>query len=98
MTKGFFNVPKAVNEPVKSYAPGSVERERVLAAYKEMWNTQIDVPLYIGTEEIRTGNTKTMSAPHDHQHIVGTYHLAEKKHIDQAIASALEARKKWAAM
>ena len=98
MTKGFFNVPKAVNEPVKAYAPGSVERERVLAAYKEMWNTQIDVPLYIGAEEIRTGNTRTMSAPHDHQHIVGTYHLAEKKHIDQAIATALEARKKWAAM
>jgi len=98
MSKGFFNVPKAVNEPVKSYAPGSPERERVLAAYDEMWNTKIDVPLYIGSEEIRTGNTKTMSAPHDHQHIVGTYHLAEKSHVEKAISNALESRTKWAAM
>ena len=97
MLKGFFNVPKAVNEPVKSYAPGSPERESVLAAYKEMWNSKIDVPLYIGSEEIRTGNTRTLSAPHDHQHIVGTYHLAEKSHIDKAISNALEAKKEWAA-
>ena len=98
MPKGFFHVPKAVNEPVKSYAPNSPEKAAVLAAYKKMWNETIDVPNYIGSEEIRTGNTRNMSAPHDHQHIVGTYHLAEKKHIDQAIDAALEARKKWANM
>ena len=96
MLKGFFNVPKAVNEPVKSYAPNSPEKAAVLAAYKQMWNSKIDVPLYIGNEEIRTGNTKNMSAPHDHKHIVGTYHLAEKTHIEQAITSALEAKTKWA--
>src|SRR6218665_709569 len=96
MPKGFFHVPKAVNEPVKSYAPNSPEKAAVLAAYKKMWNETIDVPNYIGSEEIRTGTTRNMSAPHDHQHIVGTYHLAEKKHIDQAIDAALEARKKWA--
>ena len=98
MLKGFFNVPKAVNEPVKSYAPNSPEKAAVLAAYKEMWNTKIDVPLYIGSEEIRTGNTRTMSAPHDHKHIVGTYHLAEKSHIEKAIANALESKKAWANM
>ena len=98
MPKGFFHVPKAVNEPVKSYAPNSPEKAAVLAAYKKMWNETIDVPNYIGSEEIRTGNTKNMSAPHDHKHIVGTYHLAEKKHIEKAIASSLEARKKWANM
>ena len=98
MSKGFFNVPKAVNEPVKSYAPGTPEREQVLAAYRKMWNEQIDVPLYIGSEEIRTGNTQNMSAPHDHQHIVGKYHLAEKSHVEKAIATALEARKKWSKM
>lgn len=98
MLKGFFNVPKAVNEPVKAYAPGSPERELVSAVYKEMWNSKVDVPLYIGNEEIRTGNTKTLSAPHDHQHIVGTYHLAEKSHIEKAINNALESKKKWAAM
>lgn len=98
MSKGFFHVPKAINEPVKSYAPNSPEKAGVLAAYKKMWNETIDVPNYIGGQEIRTGNTKNMSAPHDHKHIVGTYHLAEKKHIEQAIESALQARKNWANM
>lgn len=98
MLKGFFHVPKAVNEPVKSYAPNSPEKAAVLAAYKEMWNTKIDVPLYIGSEEIRTGNTRNMSAPHDHKHIVGTYHLAEKSHVEKAISNALESRTAWAAM
>lgn len=98
MPKGFFHVPKAVNEPVKSYAPNSPEKAAVLAAYKKMWNETIDVPMYIGSEQIKTGNTKTMSAPHDHQHIVGTYNLAEKSHVEKAIASALEARIKWSQM
>ena len=98
MPKGFFHVPKAVNEPVKSYAPNSPEKAAVLAAYKKMWNETIDVPMYIGSEQIKTGNTRTMSAPHDHQHIVGTYHLADKSHVEKAIASALEARKKWSQM
>jgi 1-pyrroline-5-carboxylate dehydrogenase len=98
MLKGFFNIPKAVNDPVKSYAPNSPERAAVQAAYKKMWNETIDVPMYIGSEEIRTGNTRNMSAPHDHKHIVGTYHLAEKAHIEKAIANALESRTKWANM
>ena len=96
MLKGFFHVPKAVNEPVKSYAPNSPEKKAVLEAYKTMWNETIDVPNYIGSEEIRTGNTRNMSAPHDHKHVVGTYHLAEKKHVEQAIANALEAKEAWA--
>jgi 1-pyrroline-5-carboxylate dehydrogenase len=50
MLKGFFKVPKAVNEPVKGYAPNSAEKVAVLEAYKKMWNTTIDVPLYIGSE------------------------------------------------
>eukprot|EP00731_Ephydatia_muelleri_P032995 g32995.t1 len=98
MLKGFFNVPKAVNEPVKSYAPNSPEKVAVLAAYKQMWNSKIDVPLYIGSEEIRTGNTQNITAPHDHKHIVGTYHLAEKSHVEKAIANALDSRTKWANM
>ncbi|HIC30999.1 MAG TPA: L-glutamate gamma-semialdehyde dehydrogenase [Flavobacteriaceae bacterium] len=98
MGKGFFNVPIAVNEPVKSYAPGSPEREAVLKAYKEMINTTVDVPMYINGKDVTTGNTRTMSPPHDHKHIVGTYHLAEKKHVEEAISTALEARKTWANM
>tara|TARA_R110002050_G_scaffold281956_1_gene429607 strand:- start:17522 stop:19150 length:1629 start_codon:yes stop_codon:yes gene_type:complete len=95
MGKGFFNVPIAVNEPVKPYAPGSPERDAVLKAYKDMFNNKIDVPLYINGEAVKTGNTRTMSPPHDHQHVVGTYHIAEQTHIDDAISTALEARKSW---
>lgn len=98
MPKGFYNVPKAVNEPVKSYDQGSPERIAVQSTYKEMWTSFIDVPMYIGGEAITTGNTQTMSPPHDHQHIVGKYHLAEKKHVDLAISNALESRKKWSKM
>lgn len=95
MGKGFFNVPIAINEPVKGYAPGSSERQAVLNAYKEMFNSKVEVPLYINGKDIKTGNTKPMSPPHDHKHVVGHYHLAEKKHIEDAIATALEARKTW---
>jgi 1-pyrroline-5-carboxylate dehydrogenase len=98
MGKGFFNVPIAVNEPVKSYAPGSPERKAVQEAYKTMFNSTVDVPLYINGEDVATGNTRSMSPPHDHKHIVGTYHLAEKNHIEDAISTALEARKTWSLM
>ncbi|RZJ69212.1 MAG: L-glutamate gamma-semialdehyde dehydrogenase [Flavobacterium sp.] len=98
MPKGIYIVPKAINEPVKSYAPGSAEREQVAAKFKEMYSTTVDVPLYIGNEEIRTGTTKEMNPPFDHKKVVGTYHEAEKHHIEKAIASALEAKKQWAAM
>ncbi|THF51169.1 L-glutamate gamma-semialdehyde dehydrogenase [Flavobacterium supellecticarium] len=98
MPKGIYNVPKAVNEPVKSYAPGTPERDAVLATFKELYNANVDVPLYIGGEEIRTGNTKNLTPPFDHKHIVGQYHQAEKEHIEKAISTALEAKKKWAAL
>jgi len=95
MPKGIYNVPKAINEPVKGYAPGSKEREQVLATFKELYSTTVDVPLYIGAEEIRTGKTKTINPPFDHKKVVGTYHEAEKHHIEKAIATALEARQQW---
>ena len=96
MAKGFFQVPTAVNEPLQSYAPGSPERAAVLQQYKTYFNGNEDIPLYIGSEEIRTGNTRPMSPPHDHKHQVGQYHLAEKKHVSAAIENALEARTAWA--
>ena len=95
MGKGFFQVPTAVNEPIKSYAPGTPEREEVLSTYKKLWNSKVEVPLYIGSEEIKTGDTKTMHPPHDHKHNLGVFHQATKEHIDLAISAALEARKKW---
>jgi len=96
MAKGFFHVPPAINEPVKNYAPGSPEREEVLEQYEAYYNTKFDIPLYIGNEEIRTGNTQRIVVPHDHQHDIGVFHLGEEQHAEQAIAAALKAREKWA--
>ncbi|MCL7764994.1 L-glutamate gamma-semialdehyde dehydrogenase [Polaribacter sp. Z014] len=95
MARGFFNVPKAVNEPVKGYAPGSPERAELLATYKTMFNSNIDVPMHINGEEVRTGNTKNITPPHDHKHVVGQYHTADKTHVDAAISTALAAREAW---
>ena len=96
MAKGFYNVPIAVNEPVKSYAPGTPEREEVLAEYKKMYNSQADIPLYIGSEEIRTGKKVAMTSPHDHKHVTGHYYEADAALVTKAIDNALEAREKWA--
>lgn len=96
MATGFYKVPKSVNEPVVQYESNSKERTNLLSKYKKMYNQKIDVPLYIGSEEIRTGETIAMHPPHDHKHTVGVYHTAQKEHIEMAINSALEARKKWA--
>ncbi|MEL6917814.1 MAG: aldehyde dehydrogenase family protein, partial [Bacteroidota bacterium] len=96
MGKGFFQVPTAFNEPIKSYAPGTPERALVAQQYKTYFNGKEDIPLYINGEEIRTGNTRPMSPPHDHGHVVGHYHIAEKKHVDKAISTALHARDAWA--
>ena len=98
MTRGFFNVPKAVNEPVKAYAPGSLERKELLATYKAMFQDNMDIHMHINGEEIRTGNTKNIRPPHDHKHSVGQYHIADKSHIDIAISTALAAREAWSSV
>jgi 1-pyrroline-5-carboxylate dehydrogenase len=98
MGKGFFQVPVAYNEPIKTFAPGSPEREAVLAQYKSYYHGTVDVPMYINGKEVRTGNTRNMTPPHDHKHVVGQYHIGEQKHVQEAIETALEARTQWAAM
>ncbi|MGB0592796.1 MAG: L-glutamate gamma-semialdehyde dehydrogenase [Flavobacteriales bacterium] len=98
MSKGVFNVPVATNEPVKSYEPGSAEREELLSTYQAMYNSTIDVPLYIGGETIHTSEKINMVPPHDHQHVLGQYSMATAEHVNMAIDAALEAREEWAAM
>ena len=98
MGKGFFQVPVAYNEPIKTFAPGSPEREAVLAQYKSYYHGTVDVPMYINGKEVRTGNTRNMTPPHDHKHVVGQYNIGEQKHVQEAIDTALEARTQWAAM
>lgn len=97
MSNGVFQVPFPSNEEVKSYAKDSSERKSLLATYKEMYNQQpIDVPMYIGSDEVRTENKKPMSPPHDHQHILGHFNYGDKSHVEKAINAALKARKEWA--
>ena len=99
MSNAFFNVPVAKNEPVKSYEPGSIERKSLLNKYHELYNQEpIDIPLYIGSEEIRTENKKKLSPPHDHQKVLGYYNVGSSEHVEKAIVAALNARKKWAEM
>ncbi|WP_297707342.1 L-glutamate gamma-semialdehyde dehydrogenase [uncultured Eudoraea sp.] len=98
MGKGFFEVPMAINEPIKSYAPGTPERAEVLKQYKEYFEGSLEVPLFIGGDEITTASTRTMSPPHDHKHILGKYYLAEKSHVSLAIENALKSREAWASL
>jgi 1-pyrroline-5-carboxylate dehydrogenase len=89
-------VPAAVNEPVKSYAPGSPERAELKARLTSMATERVDIPIIIGGKEIRTGKTGTSVMPFDHGHVLADYHLASPEHVQQAIASAVAARKEWA--
>ena len=95
MSKGFFNVPTAVNEPVKNYAPGSPERKELKAMLTLLRSKQTDVPMYIGGEEVRTGKKVRMAPPHDHKHTLGYYHAGDKSHVKLAIKAALAAKKDW---
>ena len=95
MSTGFFKVPKAKNEVVKSYIPGSKERDEIQKTYEEMINSFTEVPMYINGKDVKSANKKQISPPHDHQNIVGEYYIAEPKHIDDAIESALAAKQNW---
>src|SRR5215471_8807343 len=88
-------VPPPVNEPIKSYAPGSPERASLKARLKSMAAETADMPMFIGGKEIRTGDTATSVMPHDHKHVLGSYHKATEKHITDAINAAAAARAEW---
>ena len=98
MATGFFNVPVAKNEPINSYAPGTKERASLQAAIAEARSKQIDVPMYINGEEVRTDKKVPMSPPHDHQHILGYFSEGDASHVQASIDAAMAAKKDWAAM
>lgn len=95
MTNAIFRVPDPTNETVKNYIPNSEEAKKLILAYRKMYAEKIDIPLYVGDEEIRTGNTQTLHPPHDHHHSLGKYHLASEKEVDLAIANSLKTSRKW---
>ena len=99
MSNAFYNVPIAINEPVKSYAPGSPEKIALIEKYQEMYAQEpIDVPMYIGSKEVRTQAKKALTSPQDHKKVLGYFNLGDAKHVEDAINAALEARIKWSNM
>jgi 1-pyrroline-5-carboxylate dehydrogenase len=98
MSKGIFNVPEIKNEPVKSYGPGSPERKELKKALEDARSRVIEVPQYIGSGRILSGNRQKISPPHDHQHILGYFHEGNDADVKKAINAALESRKAWSVM
>jgi len=98
MQYGDFYYPMPANEPVLSYAPGSKERIVLKTVLKELKSMKIDVPMYIGGEEVRTGKTVELRPPHERKHVLGQFHVGEAKHVTKAINAALKVKDKWSAM
>ncbi|HUM67126.1 MAG TPA: aldehyde dehydrogenase family protein, partial [Chitinophagaceae bacterium] len=98
MSIGTFSYPLPANEPVLSYAPGSTEKKRLKAVLKELKKEEIDIPMYIGSKEVRTNKKIAIHPPHEISHTLGYFHAGEEKHVQLAIDAALSARESWAAM
>jgi 1-pyrroline-5-carboxylate dehydrogenase len=96
MNYGDFYYPMPVNEPVYSYAPGTAERKLLKETLQELKNKKIDVPMYIGAEEMRTGNKVEIHPPHEREHVLGTFHQGNAAHVKKAINAAMKVREKWA--
>ncbi|HIC56453.1 MAG TPA: L-glutamate gamma-semialdehyde dehydrogenase [Acidobacteria bacterium] len=92
------NVPTPINEPVLLYAPGSSEKNELKLKLEEFAGQQIEIPLVIGGTEVRTGNLGECILPHDHRHVIASFHKGNTETVNQAIAAAAEARPSWAAM
>ena len=98
MSNAFYNVPKALNEPVLSYRANSPEKIALKAALRDLQSRQIDVPMWINGERVTTANKIAMRPPHNHQHILGYYSKGDASHVQAAIDAALAAKPKWEAM
>src|ERR1043165_5095364 len=98
MSLGYFSYPMPVNETVLSYSPGSPERELLKSVLEKLKNEEADIPMYIGSKEVRTAKKERIHPPHDLQHTLGYHSVGDEKHINQAIEAALNAREAWAGM
>jgi 1-pyrroline-5-carboxylate dehydrogenase len=98
MNIGHYSLPMPANEPVLNYTPGSPERVRLQSVLAELKSEVVDVPMYIGNAEVRTGKTVEIRPPHEHGHLLGQFHTGEAKHVNMAIEAALEAKSSWEAM
>src|SRR5438093_11188277 len=93
---GHRRVPHPVNEPIRSYAPGTPERASLKARLKAMSSDKIVMPLIIGGKEVKTGQCGQSVMPHDHRHVLGEYHKATEQHVLRAVDAARAARREWA--
>lgn len=98
MPKGIYKVPSPVNEPVKSYAPGSPERKELQAMLSALRATETDIPMYIGGNEVRSDKKVRIAPPHNHKHTLGYFYKSDKTHIQQAIDAALAAKAQWVSL
>lgn len=98
MHQGSFSYPLPANEPVLNYATGSKERENLKAAIALLKSEKTDVPMYIGSEEVRTSKKEALRPPHEHKFVLGHFSIGEKKHVQQAVDAALTAKKGWEQM
>jgi 1-pyrroline-5-carboxylate dehydrogenase len=98
MHRGTFAYPLPVNEPILAYAPGSPEKTRLKEVLKELKGQQVDVPMIINGEEVRTGKTQDIRPPHEHAHKLGHFHVGDASHVELAIEAALNARHAWSEM
>ncbi|NQU86333.1 MAG: aldehyde dehydrogenase family protein, partial [Mariniphaga sp.] len=98
MPKGFYNVPEAKNEPILSYAPGSPERKEIKAKLEELRSQEVELPMVIGGNDVRTNRKIRIFPPHEIKHTLGYYNQGDSSHVEMAIDAALEARDKWANM
>lgn len=96
MPNGIFDVPYPINEPIYDYNPGSSEKAELKNALNDMLSKEIEIPMVIGGEEVKSGNLADCRCPHNHKHLLGQYHKGDEKYVNQAIDAALEARKQWA--
>src|SRR3954470_15857281 len=88
-------VPEPFNEPVRSYAPGSPEREEVRLRLQEMESQELEIPLVIGGERVTTGDTFEAVEPHNRSHVLATVHKGGAKEVDRAIAASADAWADW---
>ncbi|WP_299290630.1 L-glutamate gamma-semialdehyde dehydrogenase [uncultured Mucilaginibacter sp.] len=95
MLKGFFNIPVPVNEPVLNYGPHSVERAMLKKALEKARAQEVDLPMYIGSEEVRTSTKLAIRPPHNHKHVLGYFSEGDASHVHEAIAAALSAKEAW---
>lgn len=98
MTNGIFNIPIPKNELILSFEPGSQEKKDLKAKIVELKGKEIEIPIIIGGEDVKTGKTVECRCPHETKHLLGIYHKASEKEVDQAIQAALKAQPAWASM